>query len=148
MKVQKQIISRSPKMLKHLVLWSVMLVVVGFTMDQEDKFVLNPTESCQLEAAGGSKLKSSGYYVNGDKATLFNRMNEKEYIYLIPANEKVHVNNKNETTIRLSKYEIRESNGWFFMDDEKVGTVKQGDVIILYKDSKVHVYNQDRVSVQ
>ena len=135
------------KLFNFMVLTAVWLIFLSTIPVQDQKFLVNPTERCEVQLADASG-KSPYYFINGDKGTRYNRMNEKQYIYLIPTSEKVHINNKEVTEIKMGKYRVRETNGWFFIDGEKVGSLTEGDVIILHEDEKVHVYNEDRVSIK
>lgn len=146
MKFKKQ--DKAREFLSYLLLAIIAVSFSGNT-SSVDKFYINPTERCNIEAAGTVVSGIPKYFVNDDKATRFNRINAKEFVYFVPSEEKMNFSNdKKITTIELKKYSIKESNGEFFIDEQKVGFLKKGDVIILYSDVKVYVYNQDRVSIK
>ena len=81
------------EMAKSMILAILFLTILSNMPVQKPRFVINPTERCEVEPAEQSIGKIPAYYINGDKETRYNRMNENKYIYMIPSSEKVRIIN-------------------------------------------------------
>ncbi len=124
-------------------LWIIALSSSIFELNAQSLFEKNPTDSCLIELYWDKDEKH--FRVNRNNEESFNWIDAKSYVYLISENVETNLtNNSMYTKIKIPNYQITEKRGKFYINDKKVGTVQDNDVIILYQD-KVEVYNKNRV---
>jgi len=120
--------------------------LIGNSTGSKNIFNVNPTDSCIINAYWDNDDKK--YIVNGNKDELFNWINEKDYVYLVSTKKGINFsNNAFSTSIKLTNYQIKERQGQFYINNKKVGTVQKGDIIILYHEKKIDVYNREKVKI-
>lgn len=106
----------------------------------QNAYNLNPTQNCTIEYRNDKK----GYVIQGNDDEVFSQINNK---YFLSKGKCCFKINNDSTVFKLLNYQFKDCQGQLFIDNKKIGTAQKSDIIILYPDNKIDVYNRERVTL-